>query len=439
MNDESMNDVKISEFQGKSLGEIQVQMDEYEYDVGGNDYESKLQYYSQVNKPKMAILFNYFNVLSSRRINKESEGDIQMEGILDDDNVFIDYLPDFPPLTFNYTALFNINGNRVSFVMVAFKEGNEIYNVIRLTSVNVDRVKSESVYNVVWNNAVECSNLKGSYLTVSDENLSWKVRELKNLDFDDVFLPENLMEELLTYTKLFKTKNVLQRFMFSGVPGTGKTESTRAVSNILNRDGVTVIKTNICKIINEKFELAKLLAPSIIILDDIDLYLGDRNSTGVSPLLGSFLDILDGVDKLPDNVGVIASTNAPHLIDLAAQRPGRFNKVLFFDKLTKDNIVNIIKKSLTSMNKKYNNVSDKDIETLTDERLVTFFKESGVTGAFIFETMQEIKNKSEILDKPIDIPSIIEEISENNKVLEDKLASITIDSKLKGKAKRLGF
>jgi arsenate reductase-like glutaredoxin family protein len=91
------------------------------------------------------------------------------------------------------------------------------------------------------------------------------------------------------------------------------------------------------------------------------------------------------------------------------------------------------------MNKKYNNVSDKDIETLTDERLVTFFKESGLTGAFIFETMQEIKNKSEILDKPIDIPSIIEEISENNKVLEDKLASITIDSKLKGKSKRLGF
>ena len=38
-------------------------------------------------------------------------------------------------------------------------------------------------------------------------------------------------------------------------------------------------------------------------------------------------------DKLPKDVGIVATTNAAHLLDLAAQRPGRFDKVLLFDKL----------------------------------------------------------------------------------------------------------
>lgn len=406
-----------------------------------NNYKSKIQFYCESNKPQMAILFNYFNMLSHKRVNENTPtvNGITIEGILDSDNSYIDYLPDYPPLTFNYTTILDIGTNKLSLVMMAFKENQQIRNLVRITSLDDDDEISESLYLRIWTNAVNSSNLKGSYLTIADENLSWKIRELKDLDFGSVFLPETLMEDLATYTKLFKTRNILQRYMFSGVPGTGKTESTRAISKILNKEGVTIIKTNICKIIKEKFELAKLLAPSVIILDDIDLYLGDRNSGGVSPLLGAFLDILDGVDKLPDNVGVIASTNAPHLIDLAASRPGRFNKLLFFDDLTSDNIYSIIKKSLESMNSKYNNVSDEDFRTLTDEKLIKFFKTERQTGAFIFEVIQEIKNKADILNKELDLDVIIDEISKNSKTLKDKLSSVTIGSRLNNVTKGMGY
>jgi len=241
------------------------------------------------------------------------------------------------------------------------------------------------------------------------------------------------------YIKLFEKKGVLPRYMFSGAPGTGKTESTRAISKLLNNQNVTIIKTNICKIIKDKFELAKILAPCVLILDDIDLYLGDRNHGSYSPLLGAFLDILDGVDKLPDNVGVIASTNAPHLIDLAAQRPGRFHKLLFFDELTNENVKSIIIKSLENLDKKYNSVSEEDIKILTDEMLVNFFKSEGFTGAFIYEAIQDFKNKSEILETPLDLAKIIAEISKKNTTLENKLKSATIDSKLKKSSKKLGY
>jgi len=406
-----------------------------------NNYKSKISFYDEVNKPIMAIFFSFFNLLSHKRTNEgcDTFKGVMFKGILNNDNTYIDYLPDHPPMVFEYSVLLNLNGNDVSFVLLAFKEGGKIRNIIRLSSLDDDNIKSQVAYDNLFKLAIDSSNLKGSYLTISDEYLEWKIRELKDISFDDVFLPDDLMEDLHMYVKLFEKKNVISRYMLSGVPGTGKTELTRAVSNILNQKGVTIIKTNICKIIKEKFELAKILAPCVLILDDIDLYLGDRNHGSYSPLLGAFLDILDGVDKLPDNVGVIASTNAPHLIDLAAQRPGRFDKVLFFDELTHDNIEGIIKKSLKSLNNKYGNVTEGDVSILTDVKLVKFFKESGMTGAFIYEIVQDVKNKSEILELPLDLDKIVADIKRRNDVLEKKLQAVTIANKLKGEGKKMGY
>jgi len=406
-----------------------------------NNYKSKVSFYDEVNKPIMAIFFNFFNLLSHKRTNEgvESYEGVKFKGILNIDNNYIDYLPDYPPVVFEYTVLISINGNNMTFVLLAFRESGQVRNLVRLSSLDDDDIKSHVVYDKLFKLAVDSSNLKGSYLTIADEFLEWKIRDLKELSFDNVFLPEDLMDDLNMYIKLFEKKGVLPRYMFSGAPGTGKTESTRAISKLLNNQNVTIIKTNICKIIKDKFELAKILAPCVLILDDIDLYLGDRNHGSYSPLLGAFLDILDGVDKLPDNVGVIASTNAPHLIDLAAQRPGRFHKLLFFDELTNENVKSIIIKSLENLDKKYNSVSEEDIKILTDEMLVNFFKSEGFTGAFIYEAIQDFKNKSEILETPLDLAKIIAEISKKNTTLENKLKSATIDSKLKKSSKKLGY
>ena len=406
-----------------------------------NNYKSKISYYEEVNKPIMAIFFSFFNLLSHKRSNDDIKvfKGVEFKGILNTDNSYIDYLPDHPPMVFEYSILLKINNNNMTFVLLAFKESGQIRNIVRLSSLDDDDIKSQVVYDNLFKLAIDSSNLKGSYLTITDEYLEWKIRELKDLSFDDVFLPKDLMDDLHMYVKLFEKKDILPRYMLSGVPGTGKTEITRAVSKILNNKDVTIIKTNICKIIKEKFELAKILAPCVLILDDIDLYLGDRNHGAYSPLLGAFLDILDGVDKLPDNVGVIASTNAPHLIDLAAQRPGRFDKLLFFDELTEDNIKNIINKSLNNLNEKYGKVEESDRTILTDSKLIDFFKKEGLTGAYIHEVVQDIKHKSEILEIPLDLDKIIADISKKNLILENKLKAVTIDNKLKGQPKKVGY
>lgn len=405
-----------------------------------NEYKSRIGFYDEVSKPILAIFFTFFNILNHKRRyeNIHTYKGVTFKGILNSESSFTS-LSEYPPTTFTTTILLIIDDNLMAFSMGSYLESGKIRNFIKISSLDETLIKSEVIYNKLYTLAVEASNLKGSYMTVSDEYLEWRVSDLKDLSFNDVFLPNDLMVDLEMFVKLHETKQLLPRYLFCGAPGTGKTESTRAISKILNSDGVTIIKTNICKIIKEKFELAKILAPSVIILDDLDLYLGDRNSGVYSPLLGVFLDILDGLEKLPDNVGLIASTNAPHLIDLAAQRPGRFDKVLFFDELTLTNIKSIIIKSLNKMDKKFKNVSNEDIEILTDERLIQFFKDKGLTGAFIHEVVQSIKNKSEIMGLPMDVDEIINSISKSNHTLEQKLKSITIDNSLKITPKQIGY
>jgi len=131
-----------------------------------NNYKSKVSFYDEVNKPIMAIFFNFFNLLSHKRTNEgvESYEGVKFKGILNIDNNYIDYLPDYPPVVFEYTVLISINGNNMTFVLLAFREGGQVRNLVRLSSLDDDDIKSHVVYDKLFKLAVDSSNLKGSYL-----------------------------------------------------------------------------------------------------------------------------------------------------------------------------------------------------------------------------------------------------------------------------------
>ncbi len=76
------------------------------------------------------------------------------------------------------------------------------------------------------------------------------------------------------------------------------------------------------------YKLADFVAPSIIILEDIDLFGGDRNRGGDMMGLGSLMNVLDGVNTVKNAV-TIASTNSFDTIEKAlSQRPGRFDRIV---------------------------------------------------------------------------------------------------------------
>jgi SpoVK/Ycf46/Vps4 family AAA+-type ATPase len=78
------------------------------------------------------------------------------------------------------------------------------------------------------------------------------------------------------------------------------------------------------------FTLARELQPTILFLEDLDLYAGHRGGGGEA-LLGELLNQLDG---FPNNTGVLtlATTNDPRAIEPAlAERPSRFDRAIGFD------------------------------------------------------------------------------------------------------------
>jgi SpoVK/Ycf46/Vps4 family AAA+-type ATPase len=152
----------------------------------------------------------------------------------------------------------------------------------------------------------------------------------------------------------------------------------------------------VCEALKDKIELAELLAPCIVIFDDIDLSLGSRKKGMVSGGLAQFLDVLDGTEKIRKDVGIIATTNSLELLDMAAQRPGRFDKLLSFDSLTKSNIKNIILKSL-----KYNFEIDEnspEVAPFITSFVVDKFHQSRVTGSHVYNTTKMLYLRIQTLE-----------------------------------------
>jgi hypothetical protein len=333
--------------------------------------------------------------------------------------------------------MFKFDGVLYTIRFKKFRDGDKMYYYININNKTEVKYSGEFLYKYLMFCALETSNLKGSYFSMSRDTFSWDIKEREDRTFNDIFLPSEILEDLHLYVDIYKEAGKILRYLKVGNPGVGKTESTLVIASELNKLGVTIIKTPICQTLHQKVELANVLAPALIIFDDIDLSLGDRNKGAYSSLLGDFLDVLDGTDKLSDNVGVVATTNAAHLLDLAAQRPGRFDKTLLFDDITKQNIKDIILKSL-----KVNfNITDGPlINVYAANKIVNKFYDSGVSGSHIFNAIKMLKLRYDTLKiKDVTADRIIKSIESELKVIEKVRKVSFVKDKLDRRSDNVGF
>src|ERR1044072_881256 len=117
------------------------------------------------------------------------------------------------------------------------------------------------------------------------------------------------------------------RYLLNGTPGSGKTESIRDIIKQLLPD-VTFVIPDFSNVedLTTILEACEIFENAVIIMDDIDLFLGSREKGSYTRLLGEFLAFFDGVKKR--SISLLASTNDKGLVDAAAERPGRFNLTL---------------------------------------------------------------------------------------------------------------
>lgn len=149
----------------------------------------------------------------------------------------------------------------------------------------------------------------------------------------------------------------INKFLFEGAPGTGKTESAKQVARLLSRE---LFKVDFNELIDSKMgqtakniaavfnEIARMPKPDhvVILFDELDAIALDRvNSNDIREMGRATSSILSALDELNNEVVLIATTNLFKSFDKAFIR--RFDGVISFDRYSRSDLVDIAEAMLT--------------------------------------------------------------------------------------------
>lgn len=117
--------------------------------------------------------------------------------------------------------------------------------------------------------------------------------------------------------------------LLHGPPGTGKTAVCRVLAAEAAGTATVLLPSAaaISQALDEVFALARALAPTLLILEDVDLVAGRRGARADRGL-ASFLENLDGLLTGDEAIVTLASTNDPDALDAAATRSSRIDRIV---------------------------------------------------------------------------------------------------------------
>src|SRR6476660_5816895 len=156
---------------------------------------------------------------------------------------------------------------------------------------------------------------------------------------DDVILPDATLKLLDRNVLSFVgSRPQLRRLgqstrkgiLLYGPPGTGKTHTIRYLASNLPGHTTLIITAAQVALLAQYMNLARLLQPTMVVIEDADLIGRDRHEMG--PGEEAFLNrLLNEMDGLKENADIlfILTTNRPEQLETAlASRPGRIDQAI---------------------------------------------------------------------------------------------------------------
>ena len=177
-----------------------------------------------------------------------------------------------------------------------------------------------------------------------------------NTSVGSLLFPEAIMQDLFGVVNAIGHHVSVNKFLFQGAPGTGKTEAVKQLANILERevlmvDFSAIIDTKLGqtqKNISELFkEMNGFVNPDkvLILMDEIDAIALDRTNQHDMREMGRATSaMLKGLDRLDDRIVLIATTNLYDYFDKALLR--RFDSIISFNRYTREDLLGIAEKML---------------------------------------------------------------------------------------------
>lgn len=212
------------------------------------------------------------------------------------------------------------------------------------------------------------SNCNAFFPQISEDSLS--MFEKIEVGSDPLWLPDTITEDLLGIINAITYHNGINKFLFQGMPGTGKTEAVKQVARILKRE---VYMVNFSAVVDSKLgstsknivelfsEINSFAQPDklIILFDEIDALALDRTNQQDHREMGRATSgLLKELDKLRPEIILIATTNLYDHFDKALVR--RFDAIVDFNRYSEDDLMGIGERFLDRYLKEYH-LASKDV------------------------------------------------------------------------------
>lgn len=184
---------------------------------------------------------------------------------------------------------------------------------------------------------------------INEDDLSFVKKE--SCEDEPLPLPDAIKEDIVGIINAIGHNVGINKFLFQGEPGTGKTVSAKQIAKILNRDLFVVDFTSVvdskmgqtAKNIASLFEQMNSIShpdKAIFLFDEIDAIAMDRtNSNDIREMGRATSAVLKGFDSLNDQIVLIATTNLYNSFDKALVR--RFDSVIDFNRYTREDLIEI--------------------------------------------------------------------------------------------------
>jgi hypothetical protein len=182
-----------------------------------------------------------------------------------------------------------------------------------------------SVHNVYRGRIVE---VEGGHFG----EVGLEVRTLPRIERDRIVLPDGVLERIERHTLGFAEqadrlraagRHVKRGLLLYGPPGTGKTPTAMYLAGQMPDRTVLILTGGGLQAIGPACAIARELAPSMVIMEDIDLVALDRDELLSNALLFELLNEMDVMQEDLDVIFLLTTNRADRLESALAARPGR--------------------------------------------------------------------------------------------------------------------
>jgi cell division protease FtsH len=162
--------------------------------------------------------------------------------------------------------------------------------------------------------------------------LSLEVRSLPRVEREAIVLPAGLLERIERHTLGFAEqadrlrsagRHIKRGLLLYGPPGTGKTLTAMYLAGQMPERTVLILTGSGLHAIGSACRIARQLAPSMVVMEDVDLVALDRDEHESNALLFELLNEMDGMQEDLDVIFALTTNRADRLEPALAARPGR--------------------------------------------------------------------------------------------------------------------